>query len=343
MNSPSEAQAPVDGGAVSVIMPILNEERHLREAVAVVLGQDYPGEIELVLALGPSKDRTDEVAAALAAQDPRITCVRNPSGRTPDALNAAIAASRYEIVVRVDGHAMIPPDYVSTAVQVLRRTGADNVGGIMDAQGTTPFEQAVAAAMRSRVGVGNSSFHTGGHEGPAETVYLGVFRRSALERVGGYDPHFARAQDWELNHRIRETGGLVWFTPHLTVRYRPRAKVATLARQYFNYGRWRRVVAGRHSTISARYLAPPTLVGGLVLAVLVAPVWSWTLLAPAGYLLGITVGGIVIGSGLPWRGRLLVPVALGVMHLCWGVGFLTSPSRLRRGGQGVVTLPKVAR
>ena len=238
--TPNDAQTPVDRGAVSVIMPILNEERHLREAVAVVLEQDYPGEIELVLALGPSTDRTDEVALALAEQDPRITCVRNPSGRTPDALNAAIAASRHDILVRVDGHALIPPSYVRTAVEVLRRTGADNVGGIMDAQGVTAFEQAVAAAMRSRLGVGSSRFHTGGQEGPAETVYLGVFRRSALERVGGYDPHFARAQDWELNHRIRATGGLVWFTPDLTVSYRPRGSVAALARQYFHYGRWRR-------------------------------------------------------------------------------------------------------
>lgn len=342
MKNFEHSHAPAEVGAVSVIMPILNEERHLREAVAVVLDQDYPGEIELVLALGPSSDATDKVANALAAQDSRITCVQNPSGRTPDALNAAIAASRHDVLVRVDGHAVIPRSYLSTAVEVLRRTGADNVGGIMDAQGTTPFEQAVAAAMRSRLGVGNAPFHTGGKEGPAETVYLGAFRRSALERVGGYDAHFARAQDWELNHRIRETGGLVWFTPELTVSYRPRGSVAALARQYFNYGRWRRVVAGRHGTISARYLAPPALVSSLGVALLVAPWWSWTLLAPAGYLLSVGCGGFVVGAGLGWRARALVPVALATMHLTWGVGFLTSPRHLRRVGD-VATSPEAVR
>jgi len=341
MNRPEDVLA--DARPVSVIMPILNEERHLREAVAVVLNQDYAGEIELVLALGPSSDATDKVAYALAEQDSRITCVPNPSGRTPDALNAAIAASRHDVLVRVDGHAVIPRTYLSTAVEVLGRTGADNVGGIMDAQGTTAFEQAVAAAMRSRLGVGNAPFHTGGVEGPAETVYLGVFRRSALERVGGYDGHFARAQDWELNHRIRATGGLVWFTPELTVRYRPRGSVAALAGQYFHYGRWRRVVARKHGTISARYLAPPTLVIGLGVSVLLAPRWAWSLLVPAGYFLLIGCGGIAVGAGLGWRARALVPVALGAMHLSWGVGFLTSPGSLRLQAGAVAASPKAAR
>jgi succinoglycan biosynthesis protein ExoA len=327
MDSPSYVQRPLDD-PVSVIMPILDEELHLRDAVAVIFEQDYAGDIELVLALGPSRDGTNELAYALAEREPRITCVSNPSGSTPEALNAAIAASRYDVVARVDGHAFIPRNYLRTAVEVLARTGADNVGGIMDAQGTTVFGQAVAVAMRSRLGVGNAPFHTGGQEGPADTVYLGVFRRSALERVGGYDRRFARAQDWELNYRIRTTGGLVWFTPDLTVSYRPRVSVAALARQYFHYGRWRRVVAGTHGTISARYLAPPALVCGLGMSLLVASWWPWMLAAPAAYLFAINGGGALLGDGLPWRARFLVPLALATMHLSWGVGFLTSTTSL---------------
>src|SRR5699024_2646046 len=133
----------------------------------------------------------------------------------PTALNAAIAASRHEIVARVDGHAMLPPDYLRLAVQALGGTGADNVGGIMAAEGATAFERAVACAMPARLGVGNARFRTGGEAGPTDTVYLGVFRRAALERVGGYDESLLRAQDWELNHRIRQTGGIVWFTPRM--------------------------------------------------------------------------------------------------------------------------------
>jgi succinoglycan biosynthesis protein ExoA len=317
--------------AVSVIMPILNEERHLRDAVAMILAQDYPGPIEVVLALGPSTDRTDEVAAALSAADARVRVVANPTGRTPDALNAAIGASTGEVIVRVDGHAEIPDDYVSVAVGELLRVGADNVGGIMDAQGTSSFERAVAAAMRSPLGVGSARFHTGGEAGDADTVYLGVFRRAALERVGGYDPHFARAQDWEMNHRIRETGGKVWFTPALKVTYRPRASVQALAKQYFHYGRWRRVVARHHEgTINPRYLAPPTMVGVTTVATIAGFVWAPAWLVPAAYAAGVTAGGLAISRGEPAATRAVTPIVLATMHWSWGIGFLTSPSRLKR-------------
>jgi glycosyltransferase involved in cell wall biosynthesis len=314
---------------VSVILPILNEERHLADAVRMVLNQDYPALIEVVLALGPSNDRTDDVAAALASEDARVHTVPNPSGRTPDALNAAIAAASGDVIVRVDGHAEIPTDYVSTAVRELIRVGADNVGGIMNADGTTDFERAVARAMRSKLGVGNSAFHVGGQAGDSETVYLGVFRRSALERVGGYDPHFTRAQDWEMNHRIRASGGKVWFTPDLKVTYRPRGTVRALARQYFHYGRWRRVVSRHHEgTINLRYLAPPTMVLGTTAAVALGLVWAPAWLVPAGYVVAVTVGGIAISSGEAFRTRAAVPLVLATMHWAWGIGFLFSPWRL---------------
>ena len=261
--------AGTDWPAISVIMPVLNEERHLADAVRQILDQDYPGGLELVIALGPSRDRTDEIAAGLTAADPRVRTVPNPTGRTPSALNAAIAATRYEIVVRVDGHGLLAPGYLRTAVRLLAETGADNVGGVMHAEGQSAFERTVAIAMTSKLGVGNAKFHTGGAAGPAETVYLGVFRRPTLEKLGGYNEAFIRAQDWELNHRIREAGGLVYFSPELKVTYRPRPTFATLAKQYLFYGRWRRVVMRTHSgTASLRYLAPPVA----VLAVLVGTV-----------------------------------------------------------------------
>ncbi len=316
--------------SVSVVMPVLQEERHLAAAVGRVLAQDYPGDLDVVLAVGPSKDRTQEVADSLAAADPRVLVVPNPSGRTPDALNAGIAASHAQVVVRVDGHAELSDGYIRTAVAELERVGADNVGGIMDAQGVTDFEKAVACAMRSKIGVGNARFHVGGGAGEADTVYLGVFRRQTLVDVGGYDSHFARAQDWEMNHRIRARGGLVWFTPELTVTYRPRGTLTALARQYFNYGRWRRVVAARHEgTINLRYLAPPAMVVTASAATLLGAVWRPALAVPAAYVTGIVAGGLVSSRGEAPAVRARLPLVLATMHWCWGLGFLTSPKALR--------------
>lgn len=324
---------------VSVVVPVLNEERHLSDAVARILEQDYPGDLEVVLALGPSKDRTDEVAARLAAADPRVRLVRNPTGRTPDGLNAAIAASTHPVVVRVDGHGLLAQGYVRTAVRVMDETGAANVGGLMAAEGVTPFEQAVARAMTSRFGVGGARFHTGGEAGPADTVYLGVFRREVLEKHGGYDPAFVRAQDWELNHRIREGGGLVWFTPELSVTYRPRPTLQALARQYLDYGRWRRVVVRQNpGTLTARYLAAPLATLGVLAGLVVAPFWPWALVLPLGYAGAVGLGTLLTWGGLPLRARAALPLVYATMHLAWGTGFLTSPSSL--GRRGTVATPR---
>jgi succinoglycan biosynthesis protein ExoA len=332
MNVPADRDWP----PVSVIMPIRNEERYLAAAVVGVLGQDYPGDLEVVLAVGPSEDRTEEIARSLAESDQRIRLVDNPAGRTPNGLNAAIKASRHDIVVRVDGHGMLSDGYLRRAVEVLEETGAANVGGIMQAEGETDFERAVACAMTSRFGIGGAAFHVGGAAGPADTVYLGAFRREVLDRLGGYDEHFVRAQDWELNYRIRKAGEAIWFTPDLRVTYRPRPNLRSLASQFFRSGRWRREVVRRYpETANLRYLAPPLVVVGIGIgtvakgvALLGAPGWlavGW--LAPAGYAAGVLVASVIESRDLPTRSRAWLPIVLATMHLSWGAGFLTRKPR----------------
>ncbi|WP_373284650.1 glycosyltransferase family 2 protein [Flexivirga endophytica] len=314
---------------VSVIMPILDEERHLAESVTAILRQELPCPVEVILALGPSSDGTDDVAARLRAADDRVKLVTNPTGRTPDALNAAIAAASYDVIARVDGHGILSAGYLATAMRVLDETGAANVGGIMDAEGTTDFERAVAVAMKSKIGVGGVKFKLGGQPGPAETVYLGVFRRSWLRRVGGYDTRFTRAQDWEMNFRIRAAGGIVWFTPELKVTYRPRGSFRTLARQYKQYGQWRRVVARQHKgSINARYLAPPTALAAIAAGTVGGFLWRPLWLIPAGYAGAVTVGGAMISAGSTPSVRCRMPAVLATMHMTWGYGFLTSRIRL---------------
>ncbi len=315
--------------SVAIVMPVLNEEAHLESAIDRLLAQDYQGEIAIVLAVAPSRDRTEVVAFELAERHPNLSVVANPGGKTPSALNAAIGASQSDVVVRVDGHALIPVDYIRIGVETLNRSGADNVGGIMAAQGLTRLQKAIATAMTSKFGVGGAAFHVGGAEGEALTVYLGCFRRTALERVGGYDESMVRAQDWEMNHRIRETGGKVWFTPDMVVTYRPRSSLRTLASQYFGYGTWRREVARRYrETISLRYLAAPVLVIGIALGLflaLIGLVASQQLLVWVGliplvvYFLGVIMASLISKAGI---NRILLPIVFPVMHISWGIGFL---------------------
>lgn len=313
---------------VSVILPLLDEESYLTNAVKAILSQDFLGPLEVILAIGPSKDRTQVIAEELRAHDSRVVLIENPTGRTAAGLNMAIKNSRYPIIVRVDGHAEIPNNYISLAVDILKETGAVNVGGVMAAVGVTEFERAVARAMRSPLGVGASRFHTGGAAGPVDTVYLGVFLRSALVEVGGFDERFTRAQDWELNYRLRATGGLVYFDPRLHVTYRPRPSLRALSKQYFEYGRWRHVVMRRHlGTVNLRYLAPPFALIASVLSILlgslISPLWF---IPVAFYLLLLISASIAIGRSIGECLRL--PWILLTMHMSWGAGFVTSPRSL---------------
>jgi succinoglycan biosynthesis protein ExoA len=315
--------------AVSVILPVLNEEAHLEESILAILAQDYRGLFEVILALGPSQDRTDEIAKSLSVRDSRVKLIPNPTGKTAAGLNLAVATSNHPIVVRVDGHAKIPQNYLTLAVEILEKTGAVNVGGVMAAEGISNFEKAVARAMRSPLGVGASRFHTGGAAGEVDTVYLGAFKREAINQAGGFDERYTRAQDWELNHRLRKNGGLIYFDPRLQVTYRPRPNLRKLAKQYFQYGTWRRVVSRSHSgTINMRYLAPPVTLLGCAISLLTGSLIHPILYIPlAVYGLFVAVSAALISRSV--RELISLLAIIPIMHFAWGAGFITSTKALR--------------
>ena len=318
--------------AVSYVMPVLNEADHLGEAVRAVLSQQYPGEQELVLALGASNDGTDGVAAGLAASDPRVRLVANPRNDIPIGLNLAIAASRHPVIVRVDAHAELPDGYTAAAVEILHRTGAANVGGVMVAKGRGRFQTAVARAYNSPFGLGGGSWHHGEEEIESDSAYLGVFRREVLEEVGGYDETLRLAEDWELNHRIRSAGHLILFTPKLKVTYWPRDNWDALRRQMYATGVWRGALVRRQRATPWRYLPPPAVAVIVAISVVVGllqllgvtrgPVWALAHVPSLGYLAGVKVVGLTQLGGDGAADRLLNVVVLATMHLGWGAGFI---------------------
>lgn len=301
--------------SVSVILPARDAAETLTAALDSIAGQTYRRIIEVIVAA--ADEESQEIASAHGA-----TVVQNPGGRTPSGLNRAISASHGEVIVRCDAHSMLPAEYVERAVRTLLETGASNVGGMQIPTGVTFWERAIAAAMKSPIGAGDARYRIGGVEGPVETVYLGVFRREALDRVGGFDEQFTRTQDYELNHRIIESGGTVWFDPNLKVTYRPRGSLSSLAQQYFEYGKAKRLFRRRHpGALKWRQLAAPALVVGLGTAVVISIVWPLALWVPAGYSV------VLAGTGLikvPSEGTAAfgIPPALATMHLAWGTGFL---------------------
>jgi succinoglycan biosynthesis protein ExoA len=298
---------------VSVIIPARNAAEVLPRAIESIESQTYPNILEVVVATA------DEASARAAAG---VTVVDNPEGTTPAGLNLAIGASSGEVIVRCDAQSILPPEYVSRAVETLMRTGAANVGGMQMPVGKTKLERAIAAAMSSPFGAGDARYRIGGDEGPVETVYLGVFRRDALETVGGFDETFTRNQDYELNHRLIEAGETVWFDPSLQVSYRPRGSLGELARQYYDYGAAKRMFAHQHrGSLRWRQLAAPWLTLTLLASLIVSIWWPAVLIVPLAYVVALL--GIGLASS---GGALRVAAALATMHLSWGWGFLVPRS-----------------
>jgi glycosyltransferase involved in cell wall biosynthesis len=307
-------------------MPVLNEEKHLRRAVVSIfeqVGLVY-GKVEVILAIGPSTDRTMNIARELEREYP-VIIVENPTGKTPAGLNLAIKAANNEVVVRVDAHSQLSPEYTSLALQILNETKAANVGGVMKAVGETPFQQAVAWAYGSRFGLGGGTFHVGGSAGPSDSVYLGVFRKAVLDKLGGFNERMIRGQDWELNLRIRESGEQVWFDPRLEVTYFPRSSLTKLAKQFLDTGAWRAQLTKNHlKQANLRYFAPPALVLATFLGLLGAItgiLGLWGLIPLATYLSAVLLVALT-ASPLSLNAKLSLLIALPTMHFSWGTGFL---------------------
>lgn len=329
-------------------MPIFNEVDYVEAAVDSILAQRYDGPVELVLALAPSTDGTDAVVHRMAAEDDRITVVDNPGMHIPIGLNRAIEVARHPIVIRVDAHTQLEPDYTERGVAELDDRDAANLGGIMVATGRPGFQAAVARAYNSRLGLGGASYHAGHAEpGPAESAYLGIMRASAVREIGGFDESLRRGEDWEMNFRLRRAGHLVWLDPGLRVTYWPRDTWNKLARQFLSTGIWRGELTRRLGARNPlRFFAPPALVVNLVVALLVAVLqlagvltgavgWVSSLvhLGPFAYAVVLLVAWLTATGSLLDRSRYVV--VLATMHVCWGAGFILGT--IRGGGDSVDT------
>lgn len=292
---------------VTIAIPVLNEERFIDECLQAVAAQTYGKIVEILVVDGGSEDRTREMATRWQG----VRVLDNPRRIQAAALNVAVAAARGDVIVRVDGHCRIAVDYVERAVAALLETGAAMVGGGMSPRASGAVQEAIAAAMASRLGAGPARFHGDAPPGWTDTVYLGAYRTAVAREAGGYSEDVGVNEDAEFAIRMAPRGG-IWYDPSIRSEYTPRSSLRALARQFYRYGLSRAATVKKHP----RAIAPRQLVSPLLLAALVSPVRR--IVAP------VYVGGVLYTAARQARSlrvRTIFALVLPMMHLSWGAGF----------------------
>jgi succinoglycan biosynthesis protein ExoA len=285
-----------------------------------------------------STDRTRELAGSVLAgriADGSARILDNPRGIAPTAMNIGIGAATGDVIVRADGHTVLPPDYVRRSVEVLQKTGSQCVGGAIRTIGSGTVGRAIAAAQSSRFGVGGVAFRTGrSAAGPVDTVPFGAWPRQVFDCIGDFDVELVRNQDDELNFRLTQAGGTVWFDPEICTDYFSTPSLRRFWRQYFQYGEYKiRVAQKRNGFASVRHLVPVTFVvaGAASLAVAVArrdPRWALAVFGPYAVANGAASVAVARREHAD-AGR--VALAYAVLHTSYGTGFLSGVWRWRRG------------
>ncbi len=316
--------------SVTVIVPIRNEEGFIANSLTAIVTQDYPKHLlEVLVADGMSTDATREIVQQIAAenQDVTLKLIDNAKQIVPSGFNLALSEASGEIIVRVDGHTIIEPDYVAQCVKALGTTDADNVGGRMNPVGKNAVGKAIALATSSPFGVGGASFHYSDKQEWVDTVYMGAWRREIFARVGNFDEEFVRNQDDEFNYRLRRAGGKILLSPAIKSAYYNRSSLRALWTQYYHYGLYKvRVMQKNPRQMRPRQFAPLALVlalgGGAILAPFSGLIrWCWLGVCVA-YALANLAASAITSRHAQRRFDPLLPLVFAILHFSYGLGFL---------------------
>lgn len=309
---------------VSIILPVRNEERYIERCLYSIARQDYPRErFEVIVADGTSEDATTRIVSRFAAESTLdVRLLQNPRRSAAAGMNAGLDAARGDVIVRIDGHAAMAPDFLSRSVRALEESGADCAGGVIENEGDTYAGRAIALAMSSRFGVGDAAFRTGGREGAVDTVAFGAYRREVFDRIGRFDEGLVGGEDDELNYRLLDHGGTILLIPAIRARYTVRGGFGALWRQYFGYGRAKPQVLRRHpAQARLRQFAPAALVLAFPTAGRMAGIRGIGALA-ALYTFVATIASLALAMRHGWRHLPPLPVAFACLHVSYGLGFL---------------------
>ena len=312
---------------VTIILPIRNEACHITRCLDGVLTQDYPHDkLEVLVIDGMSDDGTRQIVANVAKLDNRVRLLDNPQLIVPTGLNRGIHAARGDVIIRVDGHAVIASDYVRKCVRDLARIDADCVGGPVYTVGETYVARGIAFAQSSPFGVGNAVFRYASVGRYVDTLAFGAHRREIFQRVGLFDEELVRNQDDEFNFRLIRAGGKIWLDPEIHSIYYSRSSFNGLWKQYFGYGFWKvRVIQKHGRPASWRHLMPAFFVVGLGasgVSALISRSPLWLLIVILPYTLACISVSLKLASHKGWLYVPLLPIAFATLHVSYGIGFL---------------------
>lgn len=339
MSQPTDPARPL----VTLLVAMRNEERHIGRTLGSILAQDYPADrLEIRVYDGASTDRSRGIAQGALGNRPLTAVASNPRIIQSAGWNLGIAEARGEIIGIVSAHCELAPDYVSTAVETLQRTGADMVGGLMRAVGEPGVGEAIALATSTPFGVGGARFHYTAVEESVDTVYMGLCRSETYRRLR-FDEEMVRDQDDELSYRLLDQGGTIVCNPAIRSSYTNRSSLRSLWKQYYEYGYWKVRVMQKHpGQIRARQLVPPVFVASVIgsaTVALFAPVGRVALVGTLGSYAVANVAASVVSARSRPRLLPVLPAVFGTMHVAYGLGYLAGLRRFRHQIQDTTIAP----
>jgi glycosyltransferase involved in cell wall biosynthesis len=321
-----DPQSPRSNPTVTVVIPMRNEAAEIAACLQSVLANTLPhgATLEVLVLDGNSTDESPEIVARLARQDPRVVLLPNPDQLQAAAFNRGLAEARGEYLVRMDAHSRYEPDYIAECLRLLDETGAGNVGGVQRSEGTSWLTRAIAAAVSSRFAAGDAQYRNATAPSYTDTVYLGAWRTATLRALGGMRADWAVNEDYEMNVRLRASGGTVYLSPTIRSTYRVRSSLPRLARQYARYGFWKvRTLLMHPGSVRWRALVAPAFVLSLLITPwLVALLGAWGLLHVALYAVANLAASAIVARRAGAALLPALPVVFLIIHLSWGTGFL---------------------
>lgn len=327
---------------VTVIMPIRNESEFIERSLGAVLQQDYAHKnLEIVIADGMSDDDTRDKIYSLADQSSiPIKIIDNPKRIVPTGMNLALQKVKGDIIVRVDGHCEIALDYISQCVQKLQENNIAGVGGPIETISETKVGEAIALAMSSTFGVGNSAFRTiKEQELFVDTIAFPAYWRHFINEAGLLDEEMVRNQDDEYNYRIRSLGYKLLLSPDIKSRYYSRTSLSKLWKQYYQYGYYKVRVLQKHPRQMRLRQFVPSIFAIVHILGMLGSIFFWQIgllwfFVICLYLVANLVASILLSSKTTWQNIVYLPIIFTILHFSYGIGFLYGMFKFRNRWTG---------